>query len=138
MRAWSAECEHGVQRQRRVVEVNSLLQGQEEEVGVDAGRHGGDKRPDARGGVRWRIAMRPSRRCKLDHSDPVQRVTDELERIKARIRAKVEHPFRVIKRPFGHVKVCYRGLVKNTAQLHMLLTLTNRWMARRKQARFGA
>jgi len=39
---------------------------------------------------------------------------------KASIRAKVEHPFRVIKRQFGHVKVRYRGLAKNTAQLHTL------------------
>ena len=45
-------------------------------------------------------------------------LTDQVERIKASIRAKVEHPFRVIKRQFGHVKVRYRGLAKNTAQLH--------------------
>jgi len=45
--------------------------------------------------------------------------------------AKVEHPFRVIKRQFGHVKVRYRGLKKNTAQLHTLFALSNLWMARR-------
>ena len=42
-------------------------------------------------------------------------ILDQLEQAKARIRAKVEHPFRVIKRQFGHVKVRYRGLAKNTA-----------------------
>ena len=52
--------------------------------------------------------------------------------VKARIRAKVEHPFRVIKRQFGHVKVRYRGLAKNTAQLHTLFALSNLWMARRQ------
>ena len=59
-------------------------------------------------------------------------VLDQLEHIKARIRAKVEHPFRVIKRQFGHVKVRYRGLAKNTAQLHTLFALSNLWMARRR------
>lgn len=48
------------------------------------------------------------------------------------IRAKVEHPFRVIKRQFGHVKVRYRGLKKNTAQLFTLFALSNLWMVRSK------
>ena len=58
-------------------------------------------------------------------------ILDQLEQTKARIRAKVEHPFRVIKRQFGHVKVRYRGLAKNTAQLHTLFALSNLWMVRR-------
>ena len=36
--------------------------------------------------------------------------------LKASVRAKVEHPFRVVKRQFGYVKVRYRGLANNTAQ----------------------
>ena len=55
-----------------------------------------------------------------------------VERIKASIRAKVEHPFRVVKRQFGFVKVRYRGLMKNTAQLTTLFALSNLWMARGK------
>ena len=51
---------------------------------------------------------------------------------KASIRAKVEHPFRVIKRQFGFTKVRYRGLMKNTAQLVTLFALSNLWMARRQ------
>jgi len=47
------------------------------------------------------------------------------------VRAKVEHPFRVIKRQFGHVKVRYRGLKKNTAQLTTLFALSNLWMVRK-------
>ena len=58
------------------------------------------------------------------------RLLDELEHVKSRIRAKVEHPFRVIKRQFGVVKVRYRGLMKNTAQLHTLFVLSNLCMAR--------
>jgi hypothetical protein len=60
--------------------------------------------------------MRPGKRKLLDKTKLVKDPTDQLERIKASIRAKVEHPFRVIKRQFGHVKVRYRGLAKNTAQ----------------------
>lgn len=40
--------------------------------------------------------------------------------------------FRVIKRRFGHVKVRYRRLAKNTAQLHTLFALSNLWIIRRK------
>ncbi len=58
-------------------------------------------------------------------------MTDQLERIKVSIRAKVEHPFRVIKRQWGHVKVRYPGLAKNTAQLNTLFALSNLWMVRR-------
>ena len=48
------------------------------------------------------------------------------------MRAKVEHPFRVIKRQFGFVKVRYRGLKKNTAQIITLFALSNLWMVRSK------
>jgi IS5 family transposase len=51
--------------------------------------------------------------------------------MKAGIRAKVEHPFRVVKQQFGFTKVRYRGLAKNTAQLVTLFALSNLWMARR-------
>jgi transposase, IS5 family len=51
---------------------------------------------------------------------------------KAGIRAKVEHPFRVIKRQFGFAKVRYRELKKNTLQLKTLFALSNLWMVRHK------
>ncbi len=115
-----------------VVEANSLLHGQETDVHGDAGYQGAAKRPDAKPGVNWHIAMRPGKRKALDKTHPVQSVIDQIERLKASIRAKVEHPFRVIKRQFGHVKVRYRGLKKNTAQLTTLFALSNLWMARTK------
>ena len=46
------------------------------------------------------------------------------------IRAKVEHPFRVIKRQFGYTKVRYRRLKKNTLQPKTLFALSNLWMVR--------
>jgi IS5 family transposase len=77
--------------------------------------------------------MRPGKRRQVDKSETIDVLTYklELERLKASIRAKAEHPFRVIKRQFGHVKLRYRGLTKNTAQLHTRFTLFNLWMERR-------
>ena len=80
---------------------------------------------------RWHIAMRPGKRKALDKTK-LGATQDKIEQLKASIRAKVEHPFRVIKRQFGHVKVRYRGLKKNTAQLNTLFALSNLWMARKK------
>ena len=114
-----------------VVEANALLHGQEAQAFGDAGYQGAHKRADAKPSVRWNIAMRPGKRAALDTSKKLGQLTEQLERLKASIRAKVEHPFRVIKRQFGHVKVRYRGLAKNNAQLHTLFALSNLWMARK-------
>ena len=115
-----------------VIEANSLVRPGDREVFADAGYQGAGKRPDARNDVIWHIAMRPGKRRTLDMAKPMDALTEQLERVKAGIRARVEHPFRVLKRQFGHAKVRYRGLAKNTAQLHTLFALANLWMARRK------
>ena len=116
-----------------VTEGNSLLHGEERVVFADAGYQGADKRPDAAQGVRWQVAMRPGKRKKLDKANnPVDALLDKMETLKARIRAKVEHPFRVVKRQFGYVKVRYRGLTKNTLQLKTLFALSNLWMVRHR------
>ena len=47
------------------------------------------------------------------------------EYLKARIRAKVEHPFRIIKCPFDFVKARYKGLAKSDNQLAMSFNLAN-------------
>ena len=57
---------------------------------------------------------------------------DKAEHLKASVRAKVEHPFRVIKQQFGYAKTRYRGLAKNTARLMMMFALSNLWMVRRQ------
>ena len=116
-----------------VTEGNSLLHGQETDVYGDAGYQGADKRPDAKATQKWHVAMRPGKRKKLDKdNNPVDALIDQVEKIKASIRAKVEHPFRVIKRQFGFAKVRYRGLKKNTLQIKTLFALSNLWMVRHK------
>lgn len=114
-----------------VTQGHGLLHGEETDVFADAGYQGAMTRPEATG-VAWHVAMRPGKRRVLDKSRGSHQLVEQIEKIKAGIRAKVEHPFRVIKCQFGFVKVRYRGLAKNTAQLVTLFALSNLWMARKR------
>ncbi|MEQ5803193.1 IS5 family transposase [Halomonas sp. H10-9-1] len=67
---------------------------------------------------------------KMDDS-PMKTLLLAIEKAKASIRAKVEHPFHVIKNLFGYRKVRYKGLVKNQAQLFSLFGLANLVLATR-------
>lgn len=112
-----------------VTETGALLHGEESTVFGDSGYTGANKREENKDrAVDWHIAAKPSAVRKLHPA--LQAQAKRIETLKASMRAKVEHPFRVIKRQFGHVKVRYRGLAKNTAQLMTLFALSNLWMAR--------
>ena len=113
-----------------VTQGHGLLHGDERIVFADAGYQGASKRAEATG-VNWQVAMRPGKRRALNKSSPWAGLLDKAEQLKASVRAKVEHPFRVIKCQFGFTKVRYKGLAKNTAQLVTLFALSNLWMARR-------
>lgn len=53
-------------------------------------------------------------------------------RMLSAVRAIVEHPFRVVKRQFGYVKVRYLGLKKNAGQIVTLFALANLWLVRKR------
>jgi IS5 family transposase len=108
----------------------ALLHGEEQAAFGDAGYQGVHKREEAQG-PDWHVAMRRGKRKKLNPFMPHDAIVEQIEQLKASVRAKVEHPFRVVKRQFGFVKVRYRGLVKNAAQLMTLFALSNLWMARK-------
>ena len=114
-----------------VTQGHGLLHGDEAVVFADAGYQGATKWPEATG-VDWHVAMRPGKRRALDRKTKLGALLDKAEKLKASVRAKVEHPFRVIKCQFGFTKVRYKGLAKNTAQLITLFALSNLWMARRQ------
>jgi IS5 family transposase len=61
-------------------------------------------------------------------------VVAELERIvnriKSKVRSRVEHVFAVVKRQFGFAKVRYRGLAKNATRAFVVLGLANIYLAR--------
>ena len=112
-----------------VTQGHALLHGQEQVVFADAGYQGAPEREDATD-VDWHIAMRPGKRKAHKHT-PWGALSEQAEKLKASVRAKVEHPCRVITRQFGPCKVRYRGLAKNTAQLMTLFALSNIWMVRK-------
>jgi IS5 family transposase len=111
---------------------HALLHGNEEHVFADAGYQGAAKRPEATSHAQWHVAMKAGERKRWKKVPRIGRLIEYAEKLKASVRAKVEHPFRLIKLQFGYRKVRYRGLVKNTAQLHTLFALSNLWMARGK------
>lgn len=115
-----------------VSQAHTLLHGQEEQVIGDAGYQGADKRVEnqnrkntAGKAVQWSIAMRPGKRRALDKSTHAGQLQEQLERVKARMRAKVEHPFHIIKNRLKHKKARYKGLRKNRQQLQTLFALAN-------------
>src|SRR5690606_34356280 len=115
-----------------VTQVHKLLHGQEDTVCGDSGYTGADKREELqRVDAAFRIAEKPPK-LRAMKSKRERKYAERWERSKARVRAKVEHPFRVVKRQFGYTKVRYRGLAKNTAQVLTLFALSNLWMARRR------
>ena len=59
-------------------------------------------------------------------------------RTKSRVRAHVEHPFRILKCVFGFRKVCYRGIAKNLTRLQVSFALVNLYTKQRQLLRSAA
>jgi transposase, IS5 family len=114
-----------------ITQAGALLHGEEEHAFGDAGYRGVDKRKEAQG-PRWHVAMQPGKRRKLDLTRKWAQLLDKAEQLKASVRAKVEHPFHVVKNLFRHKKVRYKGLAKNTAQLFSLFGLANLVVVKRQ------
>ncbi len=113
-----------------VEQVADLLHGKEEPVWADSGYRGAPARVN-RDDLQRHIAARPSDIAKLPEGKAKTKVQKAQHR-KASTRAKVEHPFRVVKRQFGLMKVRFRGLAKNTAHVVTLFALSNLWMVRKQ------
>ncbi len=102
----------------------AVLHGQEEAVFADAGYTGADKRPELEDrDVSWNIAIKRSIIKALP--ERLRDWAEAVERALSQVRAWVEHPFHIVKNLFRHKKLRYRGLAKNTAQLHTLFALAN-------------
>ena len=105
-------------------QTGALLHGREEAVFADAGYTGADKRPEhEERDVSWNIAVKRGIIKALPKS--LQDWAQAVESALSQVRAWVEHPFHVVKNRFHHKKLRYRGLFKNTAQLHTLFALAN-------------
>ena len=116
-----------------IAQTHELLHGEEKEVCADAGCLGVEERGEIAakaGNVQWRVAAKRDK-IKPMAEGVLKELVVKLERLKASVRAKVEHPFHVVKNLFKHRKVRYRGLAKNTAQLHTLFALATLVVAKR-------
>jgi IS5 family transposase len=109
-------------------EVTNLVRADDTVVYVDAGYQGAPKRPEITGDehlstVAWQVAARKGVLKTMAAPDRA------IESRKASVRAKVEHPFLIVKRDFGFTKTRYRGLAKNRNHLHVLFASAN-WLMR--------
>jgi IS5 family transposase len=117
-------------------EAVNLVRADDEVVYADAGYQGAPKRPEIAGDqhlskIQWRVAARKGALQAMTEDDRA------LESRKASVRAKVEHPFLVVKRDFGFTKTRYRGIAKNLNHLHMLFASANWLMRARAVALMG-
>ena len=121
-----------------ISQTHKLLHGAEKTVHADAGYTGVEKRAEiiaAHSNVEWRVAAKRSKIKEMPESW-VKDLSVRFEKLKAQTRALVEHPFHIVKNLFKHRKTRYRGLKKNTAQLHILFALAN--LVAAKRALLGA
>ena len=116
-----------------IAQTQALLHGEEKDVYADAGYLGVEQRAEmaTRNRVTWYVAAKRGQ-VKALAEGVVKELTVQFERLKAQVRARVEHPFHILKNLFRHRKTRYRGLAKNTAQLQSLFALANLFIARRR------
>ena len=121
-----------------VSQTANLMHGEETCVGADAGYVGAAKREEVQTKLqgyahelKWRIAKR-RKPIKLMPACWQKNLALAYEKLKASIRAKVEHPFHVVKNIFKHKKTRYKGIAKNDAQLNVLFALSNLYLVRGK------
>lgn len=109
-------------------QITTLVRADDDVVYADAGYQGVHQRPEVTGdkhlaGVQFRVAARKGRLRTMPEHDRAA------ESRQASVRAKVEHPYLIIKRDFGFTKTRYRGLAKNRNHLHVLFASAN-WLMR--------
>jgi IS5 family transposase len=112
--------------------LGDLLHGEERRVWGDGGYQG---QGEAIRQAAPHAQDMTSRRTRYkDYVDQLQRAKN---RVKTRVRARVEHPFRIVKRVFGFEKTRYRGLRKNHQRLCVNFALVNLYLHRRRLAPLG-
>ena len=110
-----------------ISQLPKLLHGQEQEVFADqAYWKEADRQEFASRGVHYRVNRRPTAQR------PLSQRWKLINRARSRIRARAEHPFRVVKQLWGFAKVRYRGLAKNLARAQTMFALANLYQLRRE------
>ncbi len=117
-----------------ITQSEHLLHGEEKAGFFDAGYTGVQKREEIAAKyphVQFHVALKRGK-IKAMAEGKLKEAIQALEKVKAQVRAFVEHPFHVIKNLFGYRKARYRGLAKNEAQLHVLFALSNLVIVKRR------
>lgn len=104
-----------------------LLHGEEKAIFGDKGYFDEKKKKECRNEEIYYGVLDKAKRGKKLSSSQKKR-----NRKLSSIRAKVEHPFRVIKCQWGYTKTRYKGLKKNSMQLYAMFGLTNLYLTRKK------
>ncbi|WP_460836087.1 transposase, partial [Nocardioides hungaricus] len=117
-------------------EAHRLVRDDDEVSYADAGYQGAHKRPEIvedeyLSKIEWRVAARKGRLKTMAGPDRAEQSRQ------AGVRAKVEHPFLIVKRDFGFTKTRYRGIGKNLNHLHVLFASANWLMRARAVALMG-
>ena len=110
-----------------ITQTAQLLHGQEKQVHADAGYLGVEKRAEIVAldrKIDWQLARKRGA-IKAMAEGAEKAALKAAEKLKAAVRAFVEHPFHILKNLFRHRKVRYRGLAKNGHQLYTLFGLVN-------------
>jgi IS5 family transposase len=109
-----------------------LLHGEERKVWGDGGYQG---QTEAIREVAPKAQDMTCKRAKFkDYVDELQKKKNTT---KSKVRAKVEHVFRILKRVFGFDKVRYRGIAKNHNRLCANFALVNLYLHRKRLAVLG-
>ena len=110
------------------VMLQTLLHGKEKAIFGDQGYASDGDKEKCRSNkeIHWFV----NDRAKRNH--PLSNGQRKKNRKRSSVRSKVEHPFHIIKNLWKHTKVRYRGIEKNTLQLHALFALSNLYMKRRQ------
>ena len=110
-----------------VNQLPNLVHGEERELyGDRAYWNEADRRSFQEVGVRYRVNRRGHARR------PLTERWQQINRSRSRVRARGEHPFRVVKVQWGFRKTRYRGLAKNTARAYTAFALANLYLVRRR------
>jgi len=118
---------------------SKLLHGQEDALHADAGYIGLEQREEMtaaqaagtlKATLKFQIAEKRSNIKALPEGE-YKTLRQSIERCKAQIRARVEHPFHIVKNLFKHKKLRYKGIAKNGAQMNVLFALANLLIAKR-------
>jgi IS5 family transposase len=118
-----------------ITEAANLIRKDDEVVYGDSGYLGATERPEFKADehlsqIELRANVRPSK-IKVPDSYKGINWDKQIENRKSATRARVEHPFLIVKKQFGYCKVVYRSIARNMNRFNILFASANLVMCMR-------